>query len=176
MRLRDYKFEKEGDYFVIKTLLRIFKEKMFSNINGVKTNDILIRKGGAKCIIEKCYISRKCHKSEPKIINYCYWPCDANFGLHDFLYMVYIANIIKEFKKSMTQKDYKFVSKMFFEKLSSYLFAEGGGTYGHDGKADEFVFSNLDVLDEAFSTLDERYADIMRTIMHSEKGLKNIPF
>lgn len=176
MRLRDYKFEKEGDYFVIKTLLRIFKEKMFSNIIGGNTNDILIRKGGAKYIIEECYSSRKCHKSEPKIINYCYWPCDAGFGFYDFLYMVYIANIIKEFKESMTQKDYKFVSKMFFENLNSYLFVKSNSRYGPNVKADEFVFSNLEVLDEAFSTLDERYADIMRTIMHSEKGLKNIPF
>lgn len=173
MRLRDYKFEKEGDYFVIKTLLRIFKENMFSNINGGQTNDILIRKGGAKCIIEKCYSSRRCHKSEPKIINYCYWPCDAGFGLHDFLYMVYIANIIKEFKKSMTQREYKFASERFFEKLSSYLSIK---KYGNDVKADEFVFSNLEVLDEAFSSLDKRYADIMKTIMYSEKGLKNIPF
>ena len=176
MRLQDYKFEKEGDYFVIKTLLRIFKENMFSNINGGQTNDILIRKGGAKCIIEKCYSSRRCHKSEPKIINYCYWPCDAGFGLHDFLYMVYIANIIKEFKESMTQREYKFASERFFEKLSNYLSVRGCATYEPDIKADEFVLSNLEVLDEAFSTIDKRYADIMRTIMHNEKGLKDIPF
>ena len=175
MRLRDYKFEKEGDYFVIKTLLRIFKEKMFSNINGGQTNDILIKKGGAKYIIEKCYLSRKCHKSEPKIINYCYWPCDAGFVLHESLYMVYIANIIKEFKESMTQKDYKFVSKMFFDELSNYLSAYWSDVKA-EVKADEFVFSNLEVLDEAFSTLDKNLSDIMKTIMHSEKGLKNIPF
>ena len=174
MRLQDYSFGKDGDYFVIKTILRIFKEKMFSNIGGEQTNDILIRKGGTKRIIEKCYLSRDCHKSEPKIINYCYWPCDTGFGFHDFLYMVYIANIIKEFKGSMTQKDYKFASKMFFDKLSSYLFVKGnGGPF--EKKADEFVFSNLEILDDALSTLDKRYADIMRTIMRSEKGLKNIP-
>ena len=41
MRLKNYSFDKEGDYFVIKTLLRIFKEKMFSKINEGQTNDIL---------------------------------------------------------------------------------------------------------------------------------------
>ena len=174
MRLQNYSFGKDGDYFVIKTILRIFKEKMFSNIGGEQTNDILIRKGGAKCIIEKCYSSRKCHMSEPTIINYCYWPCDAGFGFNDFMYMVYLAHIIKEFKKAMTQKEHKFASKMFFDKLSSYLFVKGnGGPF--EKKADEFVFSNLEVLDEALSILDNRYADIMRTIMRSEKGLKNIP-
>ena len=174
MRLQNYSFGKDGDYFVIKTILRIFKEKMSSNIGGERTNDILIRKGGAKCIIEKCYLSRECHKSEPKIINYCYWPCDADFGFQDFLYVIYVANIIKEFKGNMTQKEHKFVSKMFFDKLSSYLF--GKGNRGHfEKKADEFVFSNLEVLDEALSILDNRYAGIMRTIIRSEKGINNLP-
>ena len=174
MRLQNYSFGKDGDYFVIKTILRIFKEKMFSNINN-STNSILIREGGLKYIIEKCYSSRKCHSTEPTIINYCYWPCDAGFEFNDFMYMVYLANIIKEFKKTMTQKENKFASKMFFDKLSSYLFVKGnGGPF--EKKADEFVFSNLEVLDEALLTLDNRYADIMRTIMRNEKGLKNIPF
>ena len=174
MKLQDYSFGKDGDYFVIKTILRIFKEKMFSNIGGEQTNDILIRKGGAKCIIENCYASRKTHSSEPTIINYCYWPSDGNFCFQDFLYAIYVANIIKEFKGNMTQKEHKFASKMFFDKLSSYLFVKGnGGSF--EKKADEFVFSNLEVLDEALSILDNRYAGIMRTIMRSEKGLKNIP-
>ena len=174
MRLRDYKFEKKGDYFVIKTLLRIFKENMFSNINKGQTNDILIRKGGAKCIIDKCYSSRKCHQSEPKIINYCYWPCDAGFEFNDFMYMVYLAHIVKEFGRTMTQKEHKLASKMFFDKLSSYLFVKGnGGSFLK--KADEFVFSNLEVLDEAISILDKRYSDIMRSIIRSEKGINNLP-
>lgn len=174
MKLQDYSFGKDGDYFVIKTILRIFKEKMFSNIGGEQANDILIRKGGAKCIIEKCYSSRKCHKSEPKIINYCYWPCDADFGFQDFLYVIYVANIIKEFKGNMTQKEHKFVSKMFFDKLTSYLITKGSNTVLNN-KADEFVFSNLEVLDEAISILDKRYSDIMRSIIRSEKGINNLP-
>jgi hypothetical protein len=175
MKLQDYSFGKDGDYFVIKTILRIFKEKMFSNINGEQTNDILIRKGGAKRIIEECYSSRRCHKTEPKIINYCYWPCDSGFGFQDFLYVIYVANIIKEFKGNMTQKEHKFVSKMFFDKLTSYLITKGSNTVLNN-KADEFVFSNLEVLDEAISILDKRYSDIMKSIIRSEKGLKNIPF
>lgn len=173
MRLKNYSFDKEGDYFVIKTLLRIFKEKMFNNINGGQTNDIL-KCGGINRLIERCYSSRKCHKSEPTIINYCYWPCDAGFDFNDFFYMVYIANIIKEFRKDMTQRDYKFVSKIFYEKLNSYIITKGNNSpFGK--KADEYVFSNLDIIDEAFSKLGENLSDIMKTIIHSEKGLKNIP-
>lgn len=173
MRLQDYKFEKEGDCFVIKTLLRIFKEKMFSNFNNC-TNSILVREGGLKYIVNKCYGSRKTHKSEPKIINYCYWPCDAGFGFQDFLYAIYVANIIKEFKGNMTQKEHKFASKMFFDKLTSYLFTKGSNTVLNN-KADEFVFSNLEVLDEAISILDKRYSGIMKSIIRSEKGINNLP-
>ena len=175
MRLKNYNFDKEGDYFVIKTLLRILKEKMFSNINGKLANDILMKCGGVNFLIEKCYSSRKCHKSESTIINYCYWPCDAGFDFDNFFYMVYIANIIKEFRKGMTPDEYKFASKMFFENLSNYLAVKGSNSMFRK-KADEYVFSNLDIIDEVFSNLDKNLSDIMKTIMHSEKGLKNIPF
>lgn len=169
MNLKCYENVKDGDYFVIKVLMRLFKEKVTSlnsgSWKGVK---------GVGSLIGSCYESRKTHSSEPTIINYCYWPSDGNFGFPDSMYVVYIANIIKEFKPKMNERENKFITKMFFDKLTGHLSLKNTG-YRYDKQSDMLIFSNSKLIYDAISMIDNRYADIMETILNDEEGYRNLP-